>query len=58
MENQSISPAELTQIRLLDEFDLIMLISEIHDHGWPTAKKLLPIIAESEKVSRAQRPAS
>lgn len=34
------------------------LISEIHDHGWPTAKKLLPIIAESEKVSRAQRPAS
>lgn len=42
--NQKITREELRQIRSLEDFDLTMLISEIHDHGWPQAKKLLPMI--------------
>ncbi len=33
--NQKITAVELSQIRSLDDFDLKMLISEIHDYGWP-----------------------
>jgi hypothetical protein len=40
-ENQLISKAQIEKIRTLDDFDLTMLISEIHDHGWPAALKTL-----------------
>ncbi len=43
-DNQDISTAQLALIRALDDFDLKMLLSEIHDHGWPAAKKLLHLI--------------
>ena len=33
--NQPITAEELARIRALDDFDLIMLLSEIHDYGWP-----------------------
>lgn len=48
-ENQKPTPDELKAIRMMDDFDLTMLISEIHDHGWPVAKTLLPMIAASER---------
>jgi hypothetical protein len=42
--NQQVTKSELHKIRLLDDFDLIMLISEIHDHGWPVARKTLALM--------------
>lgn len=33
-ENQIISEAELNAVRNLSDFDLTMLLSEIHDTGW------------------------
>lgn len=44
--NQKVSPAELDKIRRLADFDLIMLISDIHDHGWQLARKTLALIPE------------
>ena len=46
-DNIDITKDELDQIRGLQDFDLKMLLSEIHDHGWPTARKLLPMIIKS-----------
>lgn len=43
-QNQHITADELKAIRMMDDFDLRMLISEISDHGWKTAKALLPLI--------------
>lgn len=39
--NQEVSKRDLDQIRGLEDFDLIMLISDIHDHGWPIASETL-----------------
>jgi hypothetical protein len=46
-DNQKITPEQLQEIRGLDDFDLKMLISEVHDHGWPRAAKLLPMILDA-----------
>lgn len=54
--NQKITRDELRQIRLLEDFDLTMLISEIHDHGWPQAKRLLPMIMHANQ-QQARRKA-
>jgi hypothetical protein len=43
-KNQRVTPAELTKIRNLEDFDLIMLISEIHDHGWLAARATLVLM--------------
>lgn len=53
--NQRISSQELATIRSLDDFDLTMLISEIHDHGWPVADRLLPTIVAAN-ARRRMRP--
>ena len=45
--NQKISDTELSAIRSLGNFDLTMLLSEIHDHGWPEAKTTLYIMLNS-----------
>jgi hypothetical protein len=47
MNNQAITKDELAAIRALDDLDLRMLLSEIHDHGWPVAQKLLPLIVKA-----------
>ena len=39
---------ELAKIRCLDDFDLTVLISEVHDHGWPTRARFM----SSEGTSR------
>ena len=54
-ENQKVSKAELEFIRSLCDFDLTMLVSEIHDHGWPQARKLLPMIKEAIDVHGNRR---
>jgi hypothetical protein len=43
-KNQRVSPEQLAKIHRLDDFDLMMLISEIHDHGWPLASCTLDIM--------------
>lgn len=47
--NQRVTPAELNKIRHLDDFDLIMLISDIHDHGWSIARKTLALMPEGKQ---------
>jgi len=46
-DNIDITEDELVLIRSLDDFDLTMLLSEIADHGWRVARKLLPMILEA-----------
>lgn len=43
-ENQNVTPKELAKIRKLEDFDLIMLISDIHDNGWNVARHTLRIM--------------
>lgn len=45
--NQDITPEELLQIHELDDFDLTMILSEIHDHGWPIARRTLQMVVEA-----------
>jgi len=45
-DNQKVTEAEMAKIRRLDDFDLKMLISEIHDHGWPVARKTLAMMPD------------
>jgi hypothetical protein len=52
--NQKITPEEILAIRRMGDFDLTMLISEIHDHGWPEARKLIPLIGKAEEVLRTR----
>ena len=48
--NQRVSTAELAKIRKLGDFDLLMLISEIHDHGWETARQTLALMPPTDFV--------
>ncbi len=47
-DNQKIHPEVLDQIRKLGDFDLTMLLSEIHNHGWPKAQKILFFMKDRE----------
>lgn len=49
-ENQKVTPEQLRKIRALADFDLIMLISETHDHGWETAAKTLAMMPEPKEA--------
>jgi len=46
--NRQVYREELHKIRHLEDFDLVMLISEIHDHGWETARKTLSLMPEGQ----------
>lgn len=39
--NQIVSAEECNKIRALSDFDLVMLISDIHDHGWAMGRRTL-----------------
>jgi len=39
--NQEVTPQEIKAIRAITDFDIVMLISEIHEFGWPDARELL-----------------
>ena len=49
-ENQEISPKELAFIRQLEDFDLTMLISEVHDHGWEHAKRTMYMMPGAKEM--------
>jgi hypothetical protein len=46
-ENLEIDVADLAFIRTLGDFDLTMLLSELHDHGWPFAARLMLLMRAS-----------
>jgi hypothetical protein len=54
-ENQEVTARELKQIRGLDDFDLIMLISDIHDHGWEMARRTLAMMPGGDSVAKEGR---
>jgi hypothetical protein len=41
MKNIKITAEELRQLRELPDFDLTMILSDIHDNGWLVARKTL-----------------
>ena len=45
-DNRTVSPVECEAIRSLSDFDMTMLISEIHDHGWPHARPILRLMPD------------
>lgn len=49
--NQQVSQIQLKKIRALDDFDLIMLISEINDYGWPVAAVTLEVMVNAANRS-------
>lgn len=42
--NRKVTKEQLDRIRSLDDFDLIMLISELHDFGWNVAARTLEMM--------------
>ncbi len=40
-DNQVVTKQEIEAIRAIEDFDVVMLISEIHDHGWLHGQRLL-----------------
>lgn len=53
-ENQDITADEFAAIRMMDDLDLTMLISEINDHGRAAGRVL---IAEQLKAELRNTPA-
>jgi hypothetical protein len=47
--NQKISAEQCAKIRRLADFDLEMLVSEIHDHGWPFAQGTLAMMPVADE---------
>jgi hypothetical protein len=47
VKNLRIHKSQISTIRSLPDFDLIMLLSEINDHGWEVAKHLLPLMRKT-----------
>jgi hypothetical protein len=56
MTNQKVTPEQLAKIRRLDDFDLIMLISEVHEHGWLTAARTLAMMPDKSPIRSVIRP--
>jgi hypothetical protein len=46
-DNQKLTHEQCEFIRSLEDFDLTMIVSEIHDHGWPIASKTLEFMKEA-----------
>jgi hypothetical protein len=49
--NQKVTKEQLEKIRNLDDFDLVMLISEINDNGWKIAARTLEMMPEGKRAS-------
>jgi hypothetical protein len=47
-KNRDVKPEQLDKIRSLDDFDLVMLISEIHDNGWEVAARTLAMMPDKK----------
>jgi hypothetical protein len=49
-----ITKDELALIRTFPDFDLTMFLSELHDFGWPVARRLLPNIKKAMEIRQCQ----
>lgn len=49
-ENRAVTKAQMAKIRRLEDFDLIMLISDIHDHGWEIAQETLALMPPKDEA--------
>jgi len=47
--NLPIDDETLDKIKRLDNFDLLMLLSEINEHGWEIAKATLEMILQQNQ---------
>lgn len=45
-KNIKIDADTLSFIRKLDDFDLVMLLSEVNEHGWDKAKELISLMRQ------------
>jgi hypothetical protein len=46
-DNIDMTQDEYDFIISLEMFDLVMLLSEIHDRGWESARKLIPLMRDA-----------
>lgn len=53
--NIRITEAELAAIRTFNDFDFTMLLSELNDHGWGEARKLIPMIVDAQQKRGERR---
>lgn len=51
MENIDVTKQELAALRALPDFDLTMVLSEIHEHGWPHGRRLIEAATEAVAVN-------
>jgi hypothetical protein len=49
-DTQEVTELECKAIRQLEDFDLTMFVSEIHDHGWALGRCLLRIIPKTKNL--------
>lgn len=49
--NRDVTIEEIEKIQDLDSFDLIMLISDIHDHGWEMGRRTLSMMPKGTRKS-------
>ena len=49
-----ITKDELAFVRSLPDFHLTMFLSELHDFGWPMARRLLPDIKKAMEIRQCQ----
>ena len=56
--NQKVKIEECARIRALSDFDMVMLISDINDHGWSRARTTLSLMSQLEQAEarRLQAP--
>jgi hypothetical protein len=47
MDNIELTKDEYEFISGLPKFDMEMLLSDIHEHGWPIARKTLSLMKEA-----------
>jgi hypothetical protein len=50
VKNIHILSSEISFIKKLPDYDFRMLLSEIHDHGWPMGRKLLPLMKDAPHI--------
>lgn len=58
IKNQQLTAGEISKIRLLGDLEIVMLVSDINDHGWEMARRTLRLMPISKRViSEAERAA-
>ena len=54
--NVPLTQSQAKRIRALQDFDLMMFLSELHEFGWDGAMRLLPMIEETSHMKGEDLP--